>query len=222
MVTSEDSGTAQRDAREWDTSSHLERARSGDRQSLAWIVKRLSPLLLAQARYRVGPHLRRHVDPADLVDEAWLVALPRLGDLQAESGRTAAVLLRFLSTTLLHQVNNLSRKVLRRRLGTTGQDGQFALNGPAPAEELPAEVTGVVTRACRDERKGQVSAALEEMGERDREILVLRGIEQSSNQSVAGLLGITPQAASQRYHRALERLRKRLPSSIFEDLPEEE
>ena len=35
----------------------------------------------AQAEYRLGPRLRRHVDPDDMVQEVWATALPRLPEL---------------------------------------------------------------------------------------------------------------------------------------------
>ena len=53
-----------------------------------------------------------------------------------------------------------------------------------------------------------VHDALEELDEKDREVLLLRGIEQQSNNTTATILGLTPSAATMRYKRALERLRK--------------
>ena len=70
------------------TTLQVRRAMAGDRSSTDWIVQRLSPLLLAQAEYRLGPALRTEIDPADLVAEAWLVALPKLAELTAREGRT--------------------------------------------------------------------------------------------------------------------------------------
>jgi RNA polymerase sigma-70 factor (ECF subfamily) len=46
----------------------------------------------------------------------------------------------------------------------------------------------------------------------DREVLVLRHLEELSNNEVAQVLGIDKYAASKRYLRALERLRCILPS----------
>ena len=58
------------------------------------------------------------------------------------------------------------------------------------------------------------------MEPRDREVLVLRGIEQRENQEVAAQLGIDGDAASTRYRRALQRLRDRLPAVLSSDLCE--
>jgi DNA-directed RNA polymerase specialized sigma24 family protein len=41
-----------------------------------------------------------------------------------------------------------------------------------------------------------------------------------SNQDAAAVLGIVPNAAAQRYHRALSRLRQHLPPELRELMPE--
>jgi RNA polymerase sigma-70 factor (ECF subfamily) len=48
---------------------------------------------------------------------------------------------------------------------------------------------------------------LEQLEEIDREVLVLRHLEELSNNEAAHILGIDKYAASKRYLRALERLR---------------
>ena len=45
------------------TSLHLRRASEGDADSLQEAVRRLTPLLLAQARYRLKAVARRVMDP---------------------------------------------------------------------------------------------------------------------------------------------------------------
>ncbi len=79
-------------------------------------------------------------------------------------------------------------------------------------------MTGILTRAVRDERRDAVIEALEELEPRDREILVLRGIEQHSYAAIGAILQADPEVLPMRYRRALERLRKRLPGSVYEEL----
>lgn len=191
------------------TTLHVGRARRGDLESLGWLVERLSPLLLAQARWRLGPRLARYVDPEDLVQEAWAVALPRLGSLEAPAGRATPALVRFLSTTVLQLVNNGMRKQARRSPGPEVDPAWSA---------LAAETRGVVTRLTRGEAAEALSAAVESLEEDERALVVMRGIEQLDNATVAEHLGISPNAASLRYGRALARLRERFPGSALEDL----
>jgi RNA polymerase sigma-70 factor (ECF subfamily) len=59
----------------------------------------------------------------------------------------------------------------------------------------------------------QVRQALARLSDSDREILLMRNSEGLSNQEAAQILGIEPATASQRFGRALLRLRKRLLES---------
>jgi RNA polymerase sigma factor (sigma-70 family) len=197
------------------TSFHVRRAVSGNAESLAWVVARLTPLLLAQAEYRLGPVLRAHYEPADLVQDAWLVALPRLPDLVAREQRLTPVLLRFLSSTLVYRINNLARKHLK------GEVHQRPAEQPAESAvlaNLPADQTGAVTQAVRQEHRDLVVGLLQELEEKDREILILRGIEQLPNATVAVMLGLSPDATTMRYGRALKRLRAKVVASVFDEL----
>jgi RNA polymerase sigma-70 factor (ECF subfamily) len=199
------------------TTFHVRRAIGGDAQSLAWMVARLSPLLLAQASYRLGATLRRMIDPEDLVNDAWLVALRKLPELSVRDGHHTPVLLRFLSTTLLYRINNLVKRHLRGEAVTMA-----AVAGQTdPLDRVAAENTGVVTRVVREELRSEVTRCMTELDEQDREILLLRGIEQQPTATVALVLGISPGAVSMRYSRALERLRQSLPGSVFDELVEE-
>ncbi|MEM7230585.1 MAG: sigma-70 family RNA polymerase sigma factor [Planctomycetota bacterium] len=199
------------------TSLHVRRARDGDSQSLEWVVEKFSPLLLASARYRITPSLRRVCDAEDLVSEVWLVALPRLAELQARDERYTPVLLRFLSSTLVNKMNNLVRKHLR---------GKPKLQGPKsetddPLSQVPAPVTGIVTRLSKQEERGSVLHALESLPDRDREIIVLRGIEQQPYRDIEALVGGDAKSLAVRYSRALEKLRRQLPESVYTELSDD-
>jgi len=196
------------------TSNHVRRAIEGDLDALDQLVARLSPLLLAHARYRMGPILRRQCDPEDLVHEAWLVALPRLAGLGERDGRHTPVLLRFLSTTIMHLVRNLARKHV---LGTGAGTGQHADDEPDPVQQIPAEQSGIVTKAVRAEVSTEVHRQLDRLDDVDRQVVILRGIEQQSNATVGLLLEMEPKTVSKRYHRALDRLRTLMPGSVFDE-----
>jgi RNA polymerase sigma factor (sigma-70 family) len=197
------------------TSIHVRQAASGNADSLNWLVSRFTPALLAQAAHRMGPRLRHLYDPDDVVSDVWAVALPRLAGLPAREGRFTPVFMKFLSTTLLNRVNNLVQKHIQAR--REGRD--VAADGSDdPLAGLPAEMTGVVTRVVRGENHAVVMSVLESLAEDERAIVVMRAVEQRSAKEVADELGILPNTVTVKYRRALEKLREKLPDSVFGEL----
>ena len=196
-----------------DTTVHVRRALAGESESMSWLVARFSPLLLAQAEHRLGPHLRRLYDPEDLVQEVWAIALTRLEGLADRDGRHTPVVLKFLSTTLLYRVSNL----LQRHLRSPGlRDPEMGTR----FSQLPDSASQAISRALRDERHHAVHEAIVRLPELDRQIVVLRGIEQNSVEEVAVQLQMKANTVTVRYRRALARLREKLPDSVFGDLSE--
>jgi RNA polymerase sigma factor (sigma-70 family) len=201
------------------TSFHVQRAETGDPVSLEWVVRRFSPVLLAQARFRLGARLRTLTDPEDLVSEVWAIALRRLVELGMRDGRKTPVLLRFLTTTLLNRVNDLVKSEIKRPRGQ---------HRPAPGDSgasdalaaIPAESHSIISSILSRERDDALAAAIAGLDPLDQKVVFLRGIEQNSGATVAQLLATTEKAVSMRYRRALERLKLLLPDSIFSELDE--
>jgi RNA polymerase sigma-70 factor (ECF subfamily) len=181
-------------------------------ESLEWVVRRFSPLLLAQARYRIAPRLQGVHDPEDLVQRTWLVCLDRLDRIVPSLDRYTPVLLTFLSSTLLQTYRNLMRGAARRPAAAVGTGDESSSRMPAHQDLA----SGVVTKAVRAETRDAVSRAIEAMPEADREILVLRGIEQMSYAIIAAKLNATEGALRVRFHRALERMAAHLPPELVE------
>lgn len=202
------------------TTWHVRKAIDGDVESTAWMIEHLAPLLLEHAAWRLGP-AARWVDPRDLVQDAWVATLPRLRDLQPRDGRFTPVLLRFLSTTVLFSTQRLLRReAVRRRSAAAPTDADASGAGDAvhgiasPHSDAPA-------RAMRSEAQDLVRTAIATLPSPDREIVLMHGIEQQRAHVVAGLLGLSKDAVSKRYQRALARLRQAMPSSVFDELSDE-
>ena len=201
------------------TTLHVARARAGDAESLEWIVRRFTPLLLKSAEYRLGKRLRELHDPEDIVNDVWLAVLPSIAELTARDGRYTPVLLRYLTRTLLFRINNLIQKHIRGKPPKAHRPRQGAGGeGADPVDDLLAHATGIVTRIVRRETRDLVTEAIDALEERDRELIVLRGIEQRPYKEIAPLLGRDPKVLAVQYQRALEKLRRKLPGSVFEEL----
>jgi RNA polymerase sigma-70 factor (ECF subfamily) len=61
-------------------------------------------------------------------------------------------------------------------------------------------------QATRQEMRQRVRAALERLPVHDREVVILRHLEQLGFVEIAGVLGISEAATRSRYRRAVERL----------------
>jgi DNA-directed RNA polymerase specialized sigma24 family protein len=59
-----------------------------------------------------------------------------------------------------------------------------------PFDRLPSDITGVTTRARLSELRERLWMVLEELDPKDRDVLVLRGIEQVANRDAAIVLGL--------------------------------
>jgi len=200
-----------------ETSVHVRRAVQGDMESVSWLADRLHPLLLAQARYRLARGLAPRIDPEDLVQQVWCVCLPKLEQIRPREGRYARVLLSFLSSTLLRIHNNLVSKHLvgKPRTVRAAGDDSSALD---PVAALPAAAAGVVTTCMRRDAARALDIAIQSQAPDDRQVLVLRGIEQLPYKVLAANLGVNEATLMARYRRALERLSGALPDSLLGDL----
>ena len=81
------------------------------------------------------------------------------------------------------------------------------------AQQLLAGGSSPSERLAKQELARRVNRAVGELVETDREILLMRNFEGLTNREVSQVLGISPGAASQRYGRALLRLRSILVNS---------
>ncbi len=80
------------------------------------------------------------------------------------------------------------------------------------AAQLLGKMTSASQAAIRVEHKLIVQEALNGMDPIDREVLALRHFEHLSNDETAQVLGLSKSAASNRYIRALKRLKEILSS----------
>jgi RNA polymerase sigma-70 factor (ECF subfamily) len=191
-----------------DSKEALLRAASGDRQYLGELLEQHRPRLSRMVRMRIDHRLRGRIDQSDVIQEAFLEAAERLPEYLRASRMPFYQWLRFL---VLQRV----ALVHRQHLGTRARDAAReaapdALPGvtsAALAAGLVGKLTSPSAAAARAEEKAKLRAGLDQMEPVDREILALRHFEQLSNSETAGILGLKPTAASNRYIRALEKLR---------------
>ncbi len=155
------------------------------------------------------------VDGDDVLQDAFVEAARRVGDFLDRPTVPFFVWLRQITTQILIDTH-------RRYLGAKNRDvsrevafdrGRSATDSGPLVAQLADSLTSPSQFAVRAEAISELRAALEKLDAIDREVLVLRHLEELSNNEVAQVLGIDKYAASKRYLRALKRLRRAVPVS---------
>jgi RNA polymerase sigma-70 factor (ECF subfamily) len=195
----------------------LDAARNGDEDALAVLVERHRDRLERMVRLRMDRRLQGRVDPADVVQDAYLAVRGKFPQYSADPRLPFFLWLRL-------EVGQKLVDVHRFHLGTKMRDAGQEVSlyrGALPqvtslslAEHLLGRLTTASQAAMRVELKLRVQEALNSMDPHDREVLILRHFEELSNAEAAQVLGIKPSAAVNRYVRALKRLK-----AVFQGMP---
>jgi RNA polymerase sigma-70 factor, ECF subfamily len=198
-----------------ETADLLARAKSGDAEALAELFNHYRDRLRRLVHLRLDRRLSGRVDPSDVLQEAFLEVHKRFAEHDREPGLPFYLWLRLVTGQKLTDVH-------RHHLGTKIRDAgrEVSLHrGALPqassvslAAQLLGKLTSATQAAVRAEHKLLVQEALNGMDPLDREVLVLRHFEHLSNDETALVLGLKKGTASQRYIRALKRLKEFLAS----------
>jgi RNA polymerase sigma-70 factor (ECF subfamily) len=189
----------------------LGRAAAGDAPALAELFERHRSRLEQMIRLRLDRRLQGRLDPADVLQEAYLEFARRFAEYAAHPTLPFYLWLRLLTgqkLAALHR-HHLGAKMRNAGLEVSLHHGDLPRASLASlAELLMGRLTTASRAAIRAETQVRVQEALNSMDPIDREILVLRHFEMLSNEEAAQVLGLKRQAASNRHARALKRLKE--------------
>jgi RNA polymerase sigma-70 factor (ECF subfamily) len=164
-------------------------------------------------RFRMDPRLRSRTDLSDILQEAYIDAYRRLDHYANKPDMSFYVWLRQVTMQRLidvHRQHLLADKRDVRNEVRIGASEYNAATSAAIARQFVDQMVTPSQVAIREEMAAQLETTLGNLDEIDREVLVLRHFEELGNNEVAEVLGISEAAASNRYVRALARLRKDL------------
>jgi RNA polymerase sigma-70 factor, ECF subfamily len=188
----------------------LRRARAGDASALAALFTCYRERLRRMIHLRLDRRLSGRVDASDVLQDVYLEVRRRIETGGADPNLPFFLWLRLVTGQKLTDFH-------RRHLGTRMRDAGMEISlhrGAMPAASsasLAAQLLGTMTSASqaavRAEHRLIVQEALNGLDPIDREILVLRHFEHLSNDEAALALGLKRSTASQRYVRALLRLK---------------
>jgi RNA polymerase sigma-70 factor, ECF subfamily len=198
-----------------ETERLLQQIRGGERVAINRLFARHRPELRRLVQLRLDPKLRPRLDPSDVVQEAQMEALRRLDAYLQQPPMAFRLWLRQITYDRLLMVR---RQHVRAERRTVERDVALPDRSSALlAQQLLAGESSPSEQLAKRELARRVNRAMSQLAESDREILLMRNFEGLTNQEVSQVLGISPPAASQRYGRALLRLRKILLDSGLQE-----
>jgi RNA polymerase sigma-70 factor (ECF subfamily) len=187
------------------------RAKEGDGAALAEMFNRYRDRLERMVNLRLDRRLQGRLDTADVMQEAFIEVHKRFADYVKNPTTPLFLWLRLVTGQKLVDLH-------RFHLGVQARDAAQEVSlyrGALPqassislAAQLLGRLTTASQAAIRAETRIQVQEALNSMDAVDREVLALRHFEHLSNAEAAEVLGLTKTAASNRYIRALKRLKE--------------
>jgi RNA polymerase sigma-70 factor (ECF subfamily) len=188
----------------------VQRAADGNEAARAELLDRYRDRLRRMVAMRLDKRIAARVDASDIVQEAMKDAFRQLPEYLAQPQIAFYPWLRRIAWGRLVDMYRTHvaaerRSVLREHQGTPclNDDSMVEL-----AENIVVSSINPGRRAMLAEMQARTKAALLQLKPHDREILVLRHLEQLGVEEIAGVLGISQTAVTSRHLRALQRLRR--------------
>lgn len=175
---------------------------AGDQDAFKTLMRRHNQMLFRTAR----SILRDDREAEEVVQDAYLLAYRGMGNYRGEAR---------LSTWLIRIVAN---RALRRRQ-RLGQERAIFAASDAPAGEEEDDMgesrfQNPESAAANGELRHLLEAHIDRLPDLYREIFVLRGVEELSNEETAGILGIPEATVRTRFFRARHLLSQALAKDI--------
>lgn len=199
-----------------ETKKLLKQAGDGAPRAVDALLERHRLALRSMVQARLDQRLARRVDASDIVQEVLIEANRRLTDYLREPKLPFQQWLRQMAHDQIIDMHRRHRVAARRSLDRE-QPLQIPGLGEQSSMNLAAQIADheltPAANAVRQELHRRFLQALEQMAEDDRELLIMRHVEQLTNSEVADILGLSQPAAGMRYLRALRRVRELLGES---------
>jgi RNA polymerase sigma-70 factor (ECF subfamily) len=189
------------------------RIERGDLSAVTELFTHHRDRLKRMVRLRLDRRLQGRIDPSDVLQEASIDVVQRAREYVASPSMPVFLWLRWITGQRLLALH-------RRHLGCKVRDVGLEVSlhhGALPqatsvslAAMLMGRLTSPTRAAQRAELRLRLQDAINAMDPIDREVITLRHFEELNNNETAQVLGISKTAASNRYVRALKRLKDAL------------
>lgn len=193
----------------------LQAALGGDTLALDKLFESHRERIRRSIALRMDRRMRGRVDPSDVIQDTFLDASRRLEAYAAKPELPFFVWLRFLAQQRLIDLHRVHLGAAMRSVDRELPIGFLEACDESMAQALTSQLTSASQVAMRTELQTRVQSALAAMPHLDREILVLRHYELLSNAECATVLDLSKTAASNRYVRALMKLKELLGQDMW-------
>ena len=182
-----------------DTRALYEQARRGAPADVNAFYERCARKLLPIIRLRLGRTLRQEMDSRDVLQSVLCKSLGRLDDV-----RDAGAVMSWLARIVENEIRDQADFYKRQRRDAAKR---------APIEDaagVPAPIRQALSQAILSRQSEDLERALESLTESQREIIVLRKLEEMTFPEIAKRLGKTEDACRMAFSRARAALTLRL------------
>lgn len=202
------------------TQELLKQAGSGDDDAVNDLMDRHRESLRRMVEMRIDRALAARVDASDVVQDVLLEASNRLADFLREPTMPFHLWLRQLAKDRVIDMHRRHRGTKKRSVDREQPANQLADQSSLDlAAQLRDHELTPAAAVIRQELQSRFFDAVDRLDEDDREVVLMRHMEQLTNAEVALALEISQPAAGMRYLRAIRKLRTILGdnSAILDD-----
>ena len=193
-----------------ETDELIELAKSGNQPAREALLGRHRQRLKRMIAIRLDERLARRADPSDVVQETIMVASKRIDQYLQ---RPAIPFYPWLRQIAWDQIQLHHRRHLDTHARSVKREESQGYELPERssiqlAQVLSDQQSGPESRLMREESRQRVRASLDQLNPVEREVLVLRFLEQLSIEEAAMVLQISKDAVQMRQLRAIRKLRR--------------
>ena len=192
------------------TEELLRQAAGGSESAIQQLFQRYRERLKLMVAARLDPRVAKRVDPSDVVQDVLLDAHRRLADYVAKRPIPFYPWLRQLAWDRL--IEQHRRHIRAKRRTVQREDTRDVPLSDESATRLASRLVksghGASDNAIRNEMRVRVREALLQLSSAQREVLLMRHVEQMSTSEIAAAVGIAEGTVKSRVFRALEELRQ--------------
>ncbi len=184
----------------------VRKAKAGEGDALNLLFERYVPRILRIVRMRIGAGLRGHMESMDVVQEVMIRAIKAFDQFEAKD---EAAFLHWISKLVQNEIRDLAdyHKAEKRNADREVTTTKESTDNRSVLSQIPADSLYKPSFQVRlKEDVLQLEAALDQLPEKQREVIIMRQYEGMSFKDIREKLGCSEDAARMQFARAMDRL----------------